>query len=307
MSSYNLLNKSEILISPIQLSDVNLNAVSDAVAEILGLDAGDVIVIDVRDGTLALDVLRADVDPHAFIGQEKALLSKLKEIPGILVTEQTRVSSRGMLGWITEDPQAGREQRQQMLSDGETLVNEIQRRIRKRVMVFPSGAEVEAGEIEDTNSPMIRNLLEEQGYAVDIGPVLKDDELLIAGKLRNALDEGYGIVITTGGVGAEDKDHSVEAILRLDPDAAVPYIVRFHELKGRHHKPGIRIGVGEEGAARLIALPGPNAEVRLCMNVLLQNMNADKEALAEKLAGCLRERLQEKMSASAHHRGHSHG
>ncbi|MFR5780941.1 MAG: molybdopterin-binding protein [Oscillospiraceae bacterium] len=177
--------------------------------------------------------------------------------------------------------------------------------IRKRAIVFPSGTEVEAGEIEDTNTPLLISKLTEAGFTAEAGPVLKDDLDLFTGKLRRAMDGGYGVLITTGGVGAENKDFSVEVILRLDPAAATPYIAKFKVGEGRHRKEGIRIAVGRVGFTTLVALPGPNDEVALCADCLIEGLTKgwSKEVLAGQLAKLLRARLSEKMTA---HHGHAH-
>jgi molybdopterin biosynthesis enzyme MoaB len=109
-------------------------------------------------------------------------------------------------------------------------------------------------------------------------------------------------VITTGGIGAEDKDQTVEAILRLDPDAATPYIVRFQQGTGRHVKDGVRIAVGQLDEGLIVALPGPHEEVQLGLEVLLESMRErlTKSELAEALAARLRTELREKMARHHH-------
>ena len=52
------------------------------------------------------------------------------------------------------------------------------------------------------------------------------------------------MIITTGGVGAEAKDRTIEATERLDPKTAVQWIVKYQK-QGRHVKEGVRIGVQE--------------------------------------------------------------
>ncbi|MFO7559395.1 MAG: molybdopterin-binding protein, partial [Desulfobacterales bacterium] len=103
-----------------------------------------------------------------------------------------------------------------------------------------------------------------------------------------------GLIITTGGVGAEGKDHTVEAVIRLDPDAATPYICKFEKGTGRHVKDGVKIAVGWVAGARIVSLPGPNDEVSLSLDVLMKalNHNLPNNALAEELAKRLREKLR---------------
>lgn len=136
-------------------------------------------------------------------------------------------------------------------------------------------------------------LLADLGYRVTRGKTLEDSLNQVIGALRNAADMGYGLVITTGGVGAEDKDHLVEAILTLDPKAAAPYIVHYAPGHGRHKKDGVRIAVGSLDWTTVIALPGPHDEVKLVAPVLEQGLTEqwDKTSLAEKLSLPLRAKL----------------
>lgn len=291
---YDLLDKTELKIEGIHLNGANLTEIAAVVASVLGLEKHEVLVIDVREPVLALDVLRPHVNPHIFAGRQRELLERLSGMPGVGLEEYATVTSKGMLGWIAAgDPELFEE----TLQNAERSVEEYKNAIRKRVIVFSSGIEVEKGQIQDTNTPMLAERLERVGFHVTKGPTLKDDVDLFTGKLRNAIDDGYGIIITTGGVGAEDKDFSVEATLRLDPDAAVPYLVQFETLGGRHHKKGIRIGVGQVDYVRIINLPGPNDEVSACLDILAEGLknNLDKFVLAEGLAEALRNRLREKM------------
>ena len=299
---YSLLDKSELLISDIELQGGNLTRLAAIVAEELGIDADDVLVIDVRDHSVALDILQKQLDPKVFIGKEQAILTRLSQIDGITIGSGAHITSRGMLGWIAADEGEAAE----MLSDlerGQRSMDRMATLMAKRAVVFPSGPEVESGEIEDTNTPLLISKLSAAGFTADAGEVLKDDLDLFTGKLRRAMDSAYGVIITTGGVGAENKDYSVEAILRLDPSAAAPYIVKFKVGEGRHRKNGIRIAVGQVGYTTLVALPGPNDEVALCADCLIEGLSQgwSKELLAGKLAQLLRSRLMEKMG-----KHHSH-
>lgn len=300
MMEYDLLDKRELLIENISLSEANLNDIAAVVADTIGIDRKDVLVIDVRDEVVSLDILRKQVDPHLFAGRQKEMLQNLAKVPGVTISDKTEVTSRGMLGWISADDGAEGAEIRASLERAELAAREIQENVSRRVMVFSSGIEVETGQIEDTNTPMIANRLEQEGFVVKQGGTLKDDEILFSAMLREAIGNGFGTIITTGGVGAEDKDCSVEAILRLDPEAATPYLVTFEVGKGRHVKPGIRIGVGRTDGAMLIALPGPNDEVGACLETLVAGMNSKlgKEQLAGDLAQLLKNRFREKMGHS---------
>jgi molybdenum cofactor synthesis domain-containing protein len=171
--------------------------------------------------------------------------------------------------------------------------------------VFPTGFELKQGLIEDTNTPYLKKLLEERGYTVTVGEIMEDSTEDVYEKLDEALSRGYGLILTTGGVGAEDKDHTVEGIMMLDRQAATPYIVKFQQGTGRHVKDGVRIGVGREGPSLMVSLPGPHDEVEAAAPVLIRGLEEEwpKEVLAERLASVLADKWRRK--GLGHH--HNHG
>jgi molybdenum cofactor synthesis domain-containing protein len=291
---WDLLNKTEMTIEPISLQKANLNDIAATIADVLAMEQNDVFVTDLRENVLTIDILKACVDAYNIVGKKKELLQRLAELPGVRVTDATSIRSAGMLGWIALDD----DEIQQGLKRSEEMAQEIRQKLSKRVIVFSTGAEVANGQIVDTNKPDIAKRMQKEGYVVTQGPTLKDDEAFIAAHLRQAIENyGYGLVITTGGVGAENKDHTIEAILAIDPEAATPYICRYEKGIGRHHKDGVRVAVGQVFETLIVALPGPNDEVRTSLDVLVRglSMNLDKYSMAEEIAGHLRNRLHEKM------------
>jgi molybdenum cofactor synthesis domain-containing protein len=293
VSGYDLLKKTELKIDNIHLRNANLSAIAATAANILGLEPTQVLVVDYRDGTLVLDILNNCVDAFRIVGQQEALLRSLGALPGVKVSNKTAVSSDGMLGWIAMNEGQAIE----ALERGEKMAADILRTVAKRVMVFSSGAEVENREIEDTNIPTIMKYLTDEGFMVSRGEVLKDNKLLIAARIREAAETGgYGVIITTGGVGAEDKDQTVEAVSEVDPHAATPYICHFEVGTGRHEKDGVKIAVGEYNGTLIISLPGPNDEVKASLEPIVHGLRAgvEKNDLAESIAENLRSILRYK-------------
>jgi molybdopterin biosynthesis enzyme MoaB len=116
--------------------------------------------------------------------------------------------------------------------------------------------------------------------------------------LRQAVDDGYGLVVITGGVGAEDKDRTIEAVLTVDPGAATPHVLKYQLGVGRHqHKNSVRIAVGKISETLIVALPGPNDEVQLGLEALVKGLasHSNKDQMAENIASNLKERLKEKI------------
>jgi molybdenum cofactor synthesis domain-containing protein len=291
---YDLFKKTELWVKGISLDNVDLDEIAKIVADTLNLQRKEVLVTDVQGENLVVDILRSSLDAHAIIGKEEELLRRLSAHPGVTITEKTSVGSQGLLSWIALESAEG----QKVLRKSEEMAKEIQARLLKTAMVFSSGTEVANGQVMDTNTPTISRRLKEEGYSVKVGPTLKDDEVLIAAHLRQAVDDGYGLVIITGGVGAEDKDQTIEAVLMVDPEAATPHILKYQLGVGRHkHKDSVRIAVGKISQTLIVALPGPNDEVQLGLEVLVKGLasHSSKDQLAEKIASSLKKRLKEKI------------
>ena len=294
---WDLLEKTTFWVDGIELVQADLGAVAQAAAAALGLPDGGVMVVDVRPGQVAFDVLRRQVDPAAFAGREKELLRRLGEVPGVKLIPAATVHSEGVLGLIA----LGEEEAELVLADSARLVGEVQRAVTRRAVVFATGGELMDGGIRDTNSPFILAALREAGYDARFGGTLADEVRAVVLSLEAALEQGYGLVVTTGGVGAEDKDFSVEAVCRLDPAACTPWILKFTPDGHRHHKEGVRIAVGQVGIARLVALPGPHEEARLGCGRLVDGLQRGlaKADLAEYIAAALRRRWRDVMKRDA--------
>lgn len=301
---YSLLNKTELRLTDVYLNDCDLAEISNTVAEVLKLPRDRVFVIDVREDHIALDLLIQTMNGDQFVGKKEELLTAVGALPGVNFGSNPDIHSEGVLGMIALSPIEGKK----VIEQSAKMGNEIQNRIRRRIKVFPTGFEVGRGMIEDTNTPYLVKRFTEAGCKVQTHRPLADDIDEIAGALRQALDQGFGMIITTGGVGAEDKDCSVEALLKVCPDASTPYIAKFTRGHGRHVKDGIRIGVAKEGLSYVVTLPGPNEEVRLCAEVLVQSIEQqpEPEILGEQLANLLRERWMRTVGAHGHHHSHGH-
>lgn len=284
----NLLQKTELWIEGITLQNARLDEIAEKVAQVLELEPGEVMVVDVREDYMVLDVLRPVLKANQIAGKGKEILREISGIQGVKLLPKASIHSEGALGWICLDEDDYRS----AISKASEMGEEIQRRVAKRAIVFSTGFEVEEGLIEDTNFQLIAKRLKENGYSVCFGGVLPDREGAISYRLQKALDEGFGLILTTGGVGAEEKDRTVEALLRVDPQAATPYILKFDVGTGRHVKDGVRIAVGKVGLSRLIALPGPTREVEVGLNRLLEGLDRgwDDVKIAEHIASGLREK-----------------
>ena len=300
----NLLEKTELWINNITLNKSNLTLLAETVAGVLEIEKSKVLVVDVRPNHITLDILEKDIPEEKILGKEKKILEAISEINGVLVTDDTYIHSNGILGLICLDENDS----VKMKNTISEMVNEIKYKISKRAIVFPTGFELVDGLIEDTNTPYLKQLLESEGYKVDVGDIISDEIYDVVNKLSEAVSKAYGLIITTGGVGAEDKDKMVEGVLRIDPDAASPYIVKFRQGTGRHVKDGVKIAVGSVGPSLIISIPGPNDEVKVASSVLLNCIknNCDKQETAQQIAKALAAKLADKKFDHSEHHHNNH-
>ncbi len=296
MTEFDLFRKTELRIRGILLKNANLGQIASVVGDTLKIERKDLLVTDVQHDHLVIDILKKGLDAHNIVAKQDELLQNLSKLPGVEITEKTSIVSEGMLSWIASEPGEAKK----ALERSEKMAKRIREKLSKTAMVFSTGAEVASGQIMDTNAPTISHRLSSEGYSVKLGPTLKDDDVLIAAHLRQAVDDGYGLVIITGGVGAEDKDRTIEAVLQVDPEAATPHILKYEFGVGRHqHKDSVRIAVGQISQTLIVALPGPNDEVQLGLDALAKGLSShsSRDHLAEEIARSLRKRLKEKMSS----------
>jgi molybdenum cofactor synthesis domain-containing protein len=302
---WNLLEKTTFRVEGAELQGANLDDAAAAAAEVLGLESREIMVVDVQPGFIAFDVLKKNIRAESVAGKAEELLRSLAGVKGITLHPNATVHSEGVLGLIALDPETAGEVISRSAQIGRTVAGAVAR----RACVFASGAEVISGKIEDTNSPYLVRTLKEAGFEAEFGGIIEDNAGAAVSALDSAMMRGFGLIITTGGVGAESKDQSVEAVLKLDPRAFTPWILKFTPDGKRHHKEAVRIAVGRVGICRIVCLPGPHAEVLLGAAALIDGLKAglDDASLAESVASAIRRRWLDHMgdggSLDGQHKG----
>jgi len=289
VTSVQLLEKTEVWLHGIKLDNANLPKLAQVVADVLMLPRDKVFVTDVRENLVVLDILSPRVELENVTGKQGELLAAIADIEGVNVANEATVHSEGILG-VIGTPRA---EVDGYLAGARKLEGQIADYASRRVAVISTGSELLAGEIEDTNFAAIRNAMEHAGFEVEFGGIAGDSEIEIAGMVARLSSEGFGIIITTGGVGAEDKDHTVEALERLDPDLATAVLAQYKRGHGRHVKDAVRIAIARLGWSTIFALPGPTHEVKLALPVVTQGLAAktDLAHLVEAIAIPLRSTL----------------
>lgn len=299
MTDVQLLDKSEVWIHGVHLADANLPALANAAAQVLGLAPDKVFVTDVRDALVVLDILAPRVDLAAVTGKEAQLLQAIAAVDGVTVSPDASIHSEGILGVIGTP----REAVASYLAGAARMKQQLSDYAARRVAVVSTGAEMIAGHVEDTNFAAVRDALGAEGYEVEFGGLAGDSEREIAGLVARLSSEGFGLIVTTGGVGAEAKDRTIEAIELLDPQLHTAVLASYTKGHGRHVKDCVRIAVAQLGWSTIVSLPGPTHEVLLALPVLREGLasGTGPAELVEAMAVPLRATLPK------HGHGHGHG
>jgi hypothetical protein len=284
-----LLDKTEVWIEGVVLDDADLPGLAAAVARVLSLPTNRVFVTDVREQRVVLDVLVPRVRLEDVAGRQEELLAVLAGLSGVAVLPDAAVHSWGVLGVIG----APTERVPELLARAVELEGGLRRYVETRCAVVSTGGELLDGRVRNTNLEAAREILGAAGYEVTSGGTVPDDERVIAGRVARLIGDGFGLVVTTGGVGAEDKDRTIEALQTLDPALATAPVAHFRAGEGRHVKDSVRVAVSSLAWGHVVALPGPTREVRLALPVLIEGLKAGKAAgeIAESIAAVLRRGL----------------
>ena len=290
MPEVELLDKTEVWVRGVTLERADLGSLAASAARALDLAGDAVFVTDARDDHVVFDVLKPRMELASIVGRESHLLAALSQVAGVTVAVDASVHSRGVMGMIGTPPG----EVDQILSRATEIDERLRTYVSSRVAVVSTGAEVVGGNIKDTNVAVAQDIMGAAGFEVTAAGAVADDEDAIVGRVLRLVSEGFGVVLTTGGVGAEDKDRTIEALQRCDPGLATAVLATYAVGHGRHVKPHVRIGVGRVEWTRLIALPGPTREVQAALPVVLDGLQTGlgDEHLAQNIAEVLRDCLR---------------
>ncbi|MET0695255.1 MAG: MogA/MoaB family molybdenum cofactor biosynthesis protein [Propionibacteriaceae bacterium] len=137
-------------------------------------------------------------------------------------------------------------------------------------MVITGSTRASAGVYEDKSGPVIASALAALEFEVD-GPLIVPDGDEVGQALRDGVQQGYAVIITTGGTGLNPHDHTPEQT-RAVLDYDVPQLAAAVASYGVEH--GVPTAVlsrglsGVSGSSLIVNLPGSSGGARDGMAVL---------------------------------------
>src|SRR5258705_10172526 len=102
-----------------------------------------------------------------------------------------------------------------------------------RALVLTISDSASAGNRDDLSGPEAKRILEEAGFEVAAVEVLPDEQADIESRLRKATDEGFRLVVTSGGTGLSPRDITPEATQAVieRPVPGIAELMRIESLK----------------------------------------------------------------------------
>jgi molybdenum cofactor synthesis domain-containing protein len=140
-----------------------------------------------------------------------------------------------------------------------------------RAVVVTASNRAAAGVYEDRSGQALVRGLEELGFAVEGPRVLPDDAELLRTALREAVDAGVDVVLTTGGTGLSPTDVTPEAtrpVLEREAPGLAEAVRRYGVENGVPTSVLSRGLAGTAGRTLVVNLPGSTGGVRDALAVL---------------------------------------
>ena len=137
-------------------------------------------------------------------------------------------------------------------------------------LVITVSTRASSGVYEDRSGPVVASALADLDFDVD-GPLVVPDGDEVGQALRDAVTQGYAVVITTGGTGLSPDDHTPEQT-RTVVDVEIPQlpsaVARYGVEQGVPTAVLSRGLAGVAGRSLIVNLPGSSGGARDGMAVL---------------------------------------
>ena len=160
-----------------------------------------------------------------------------------------------------------------------------------RAAIITSSDSGYSGEREDLSGPVIREILEANGYEVVHTVLLPDDRKMLADEMARIADNNMAeLILTTGGTGFSLRDCMPEATLdiaeRMVP--GIPEAMRAYSMTITPRAMLSRAASAIRKQTLIINLPGSPKAVRESLEFIIPSLQHGLEILTGKASDCAR-------------------
>lgn len=161
----------------------------------------------------------------------------------------------------------------------------------KRAAIITSSDSGYRGEREDLSGPVIREILEREGYQVVSMEILPDDREQLGNRMKEIADSELAeLILTTGGTGFSQRDVTPEAtediIERRVP--GIPEAMRAYSMTITKRAMLSRAAAGIRKKTLIINLPGSPKAVRESLDYIVGALDHGIEILTGEAFNCAR-------------------
>ena len=161
----------------------------------------------------------------------------------------------------------------------------------KRAAIITSSDSGYCGEREDLSGPVIREILETNGYSVVSAILLPDDQQMLSDAMAAIADQNKAdLIVTTGGTGFSPRDcmpEATKAITERDVPG-IPEAMRAYSAQFTKRAMLSRASAGIRKSTLIINLPGSPKAVRECLEFVISELEHGIEILTGETSNCAR-------------------
>lgn len=160
-----------------------------------------------------------------------------------------------------------------------------------RVAIITSSDSGYEGKREDVSGPVIREIVQKEGFEVVSEVLLPDEKELLKNAMKEIADEGKAdLILTTGGTGFSVRDcmpeATMEVVERIVP--GIPEAMRYYSLQFTKRAMLSRAAAGIRKHTLIVNLPGSPKAVRECLEYIIGELTHGIEILLGSARDCAR-------------------
>ena len=162
---------------------------------------------------------------------------------------------------------------------------------KKRVLILVSSDSGYRQEREDLSGPVIREIMEEQGYEVVGIRIFPDEQKMLEAQMIQTADRGEAeMILTTGGTGFSPRDcmpEATKAVCQREVPG-IPEAMRAYSLQFTGRSMLSRAAAGIRNMTLIVNLPGSPKAVRECLEYIAPHLGHGIEILTGEAGNCAR-------------------